>query len=247
MAERLRVEILRPAPERYAYLLIDERERSATAVDPGDGRLALEAARREGVHLVAVLVTGASPQAAPSEELLARAGPLRVFGAAADAERIPGLTDALGDGDAVRLGRFRAVARLASEAPGEPVVYYFGSEKTAFSGEALAPLASDVASSVERARARADRIAALPEETLVYASAEATVAALELALALEPENRAASDKLAWARSRIAQGRSTVPTTVGAERATNPLVRLAPELLRARLAALAGERERLALV
>ena len=74
------------------------------------------------------------------------------------------------------------------------------------------------------------KLSGLSDDTKVYCGHEYTVKNLEFAATLEPKNRAIADKLAWARSRRAEGQPTVPTTIASERATNPFLRTkSPEL------------------
>jgi hydroxyacylglutathione hydrolase len=87
-----------------------------------------------------------------------------------------------------------------------------------------------------------ERLATLPDDTRVYCGHEYTQKNLEFAVTLEPNNRAATEKLAAVRVRRSRGEPTVPTTIAEEKATNPFLRTAsPELaasVRARVPGLA---------
>ncbi len=68
------------------------------------------------------------------------------------------------------------------------------------------------------------KLAALPPDTRVYCAHEYTAANVRFARAVEPGNAALAaweDEVASLRT---DGRATVPTTVGHERATNPFMR-----------------------
>jgi hydroxyacylglutathione hydrolase len=68
------------------------------------------------------------------------------------------------------------------------------------------------------------RLAALPPETLVCCGHEYSESNARFALTVEPENpalRARADEIARQR---AEGRATVPTTIGEELAANPFMR-----------------------
>ena len=43
--------------DNYAYLLIDEDTKLAAAIDPADAEVVYEAAKKEGVEIVAILTT----------------------------------------------------------------------------------------------------------------------------------------------------------------------------------------------
>jgi len=70
------------------------------------------------------------------------------------------------------------------------------------------------------------KLAALPGETRVYCGHEYTVANGRYAVAAEPDNTAAKAALGEAERLRAAGKPTLPTTIAAERATNPFMRAA---------------------
>jgi hydroxyacylglutathione hydrolase len=68
------------------------------------------------------------------------------------------------------------------------------------------------------------KLAALPESTRVYCGHEYTMANIAFAEAVEPGNaKLAQRKVRDAKTRE-QGKPTLPTTIGEERATNPFLR-----------------------
>ena len=68
------------------------------------------------------------------------------------------------------------------------------------------------------------RLAALDPESLVCCAHEYTVANLEFALQVEPENAQLVDRLASARAIRSAGQPTVPSVLKDELATNPFLR-----------------------
>jgi hydroxyacylglutathione hydrolase len=70
-----------------------------------------------------------------------------------------------------------------------------------------------------------EKLAALPDETLVYCGHEYTLANIDFAKAVEPENAALAEReTADARARR-EGRPTLPSTIAREKATNPFLRV----------------------
>jgi hydroxyacylglutathione hydrolase len=68
------------------------------------------------------------------------------------------------------------------------------------------------------------KLAALPDETLVYCGHEYTLANIGFAKAVEPANDALLER-ERADARLRQGgRPTLPSTIGREKATNPFLR-----------------------
>jgi hydroxyacylglutathione hydrolase len=76
------------------------------------------------------------------------------------------------------------------------------------------------------------RLAALPDDTLVYCAHEYTAYNLPFALACEPDNPAIQQRIAETKRLRAANRPTVPFTIALEKATNPYLRCtSPELIR----------------
>ena len=81
-----------------------------------------------------------------------------------------------------------------------------------------------------------DRLAALPDDTLVYCAHEYTEANLRFAVAVEPGNAALRARVARVAALRAAGRSSVPSTLGEEKASNPFLRCnEPAVIEAALA------------
>jgi hydroxyacylglutathione hydrolase len=70
-----------------------------------------------------------------------------------------------------------------------------------------------------------EKLAALPDETLVYCGHEYTLANIGFAKAVEPDNAALAEReSADARARR-ESRPTLPSTIAREKATNPFLRV----------------------
>jgi hydroxyacylglutathione hydrolase len=78
------------------------------------------------------------------------------------------------------------------------------------------------------------KLAALPDNTQVYCGHEYTEKNLRFALTLEPGNQALKAKHEWSLKTRADGKFTVPSTIGDEKKTNPFLRTDSPELRANL-------------
>lgn len=224
--------------DNYSYLVIDEESRVAAVVDCAEADPVLDAARENGVTVNAVLSTHHHFDHVGGNEEIARRVPVRVWGNADDAARIPALTDGVRAGDEVRVGRLSARVLFIPAHTSGHIAYHFGREGAVFTGDTL--FAAGCGRLFEGDPAQMmdslGRLSALPDDTRVYCGHEYTVRNLEFAATLEPGNRAIADKLAWARARRADGQPTVPTTLASERATNPFLRTSSPELRATIRA-----------
>jgi hydroxyacylglutathione hydrolase len=68
------------------------------------------------------------------------------------------------------------------------------------------------------------RLRALPDDTELYCGHEYTLANGRFALTIEPQNEALKQRVGEAEALRAEGRPTLPTTIGAEKAVNPFLR-----------------------
>ncbi|MGL5290967.1 MAG: hydroxyacylglutathione hydrolase [Vibrionaceae bacterium] len=68
------------------------------------------------------------------------------------------------------------------------------------------------------------KLANLPDQTKVFCAHEYTLANLQFALAVEPDNEMLHQTLAWATAQRAQNLPTLPSTIGKEKMINPFMR-----------------------
>jgi hydroxyacylglutathione hydrolase len=218
--------------DNYSYLIIDEAEGVAGVVDCAEVPPVMDAARAEGVTIVAVLATHHHYDHVGGNEEIARQIPVRIYGNADDEGRIPALTDGVREGDGVYIGKLMASVLLIPAHTSGHIAYHFARERAVFTGDTLFAAGCGRLFEGEPAQMMASlgKLNELPEETRVYCGHEYTVKNLEFASTLEPRNKAISDKLAWARARRRERQPTIPSTIGSERATNPFLRTrSPEL------------------
>lgn len=229
-----------PVPQladNFAYLVVDDDQQVAAVVDCAEADKVLDEVRRRGLKLTAVLSTHwHGDHVGGNLDLLSAMPKLRVYGASAENGRIPGLTDPLADGGTVEVGRLRgAVIGIPAHTNGH-VAYHFPALKAVFSGDTLfiggcgrvfeGKAATMVASLA--------KLAALPDETQVYCGHEYTEKNLQFALTLEPGNAALKAKYEWTRRTRAEGKFTIPSTIGDEKRFNPFLRTGSAELRASL-------------
>ena len=228
-----------PVPQladNYAYLVIDPASGQAAVVDCAEAAPVLAEATQRGVRLTAVLATHHHfDHVGGNQDLLKALPQLRVYGSAADAPRIPGITDRVADGDPVHMGQLAGCVIFIPAHTSGHVAYHFPSEHAVFTGDTLFAGGCGRLFEGDAAQMKASlaRLAALPDDTRVYCGHEYTQRNLEFGLTLEPGNQALVDKLARVRSLRRAQEPTVPSTIAEERATNPFLRTSsPELVAA---------------
>ncbi len=228
----LQVRIFPALQDNYGFLVRDAATGAVAAVDTPDAEAVLAAAREAGWDISVILNThwhadhtqgNAAVKAATGAEIV---GPEEVRRAAPlDRAIAPGETVMLGDTrfDVIETGG-HTLGHVSLHAP---------DAATVFTGDALFSMGCGrmFEGTPEQMWAGLERLAALPDDTVVWSAHEYTAANARFALSVDPDpavKRRAEEVFA-ARER---GEATVPSTLGLERATNPMLRaplLHPEL------------------
>ncbi|HSN55517.1 MAG TPA: hydroxyacylglutathione hydrolase [Candidatus Sulfomarinibacteraceae bacterium] len=219
--------------DNYVWVLEREGWRRVVVVDPGDAEPVLAALSRRKLEVAAVLVTHHHRDHTGGVVEVADRFAAPVHGPAR--EPVPGLTAGVADGDRVELDDLELDLRVA-EVPGHTAGHVaYLAPAFALVGDTLfaGGCGRVFEGTFEQMHASLQRLAGQPPATSVYCAHEYTVANLRFALAVEPGNRAISERLAAARAATTAGQATVPSRLADELATNPFLRCSePEVVAA---------------
>ena len=207
----------------------------ALAVDPCDSSLVLRALQQHGLKLRTILVTHHHWDHVGGTDQLKQKTGCEVIGA--DKRRIPGIDSVVADGQILSAGN-RKVRVIAT--PGHTstsVCYYMepsaSSENgilwtgdTLFVGGCGRLLECSAKSMYESLQ----RLASLPDDTLVYCGHDYTLENYEFASGIEPGNQVVKERLEQIRQLLKRDKLTVPSSILLERTTNCFLRAdTPEL------------------
>lgn len=210
--------------DNYLWLIHDQE--FACVVDPGDAAPIREALASLGLSLVAILLTHHHADHAGGVLDLLRQTQVPVFGPAR--ESIPGVSHPLSEGDTVDLPELD-LQLLVWDVPGHTaghIAYNAPKQHWLFCGDTLfaggcGRLFEGTAAQMTDSLAK---LAALPDDSLIYCAHEYTVSNLRFAVAAEPDNPRIAQRLSDAQTLRALGESTVPSSLGLEKLTNPFLR-----------------------
>src|SRR5919106_2689588 len=233
---QLQVEQLPVLSDNYVYLIHEPRAGVSGVVDPAVAAPVLDRLQAHGWKLDWILSTHHHVDHTGGNRELKEATGCRIAGPKADAARIPGIDLGLAEGDRFALGDAEA---QVFETPGHTsghISYWFADAKALFCADTLFSLGCGRVFEGTPAQMwdSLSKLAALPDDTLVYCAHEYTQSNARFALSVDPDNPALKERAAEVDRQRAADQPTVPTRLSAERAANPFLRVRDPAIRARL-------------
>jgi len=222
--------------DNYAYLIHDPDSGATAVADVPDAGAVAAALAGRGWRLTDILLTHHhADHVGGVAELRAQTG-ARVWGAAADAHRLPPLDRAVGP---ERTERFDGATVRVFAVPGHTsghIAYFLDGENLLLSGDSLMALGCGrlFEGTPEQMLASLTALAALPDDTTVCSGHEYAQTNARFALGIDPDNPALQDRAAHIDALRGEGRPTLPTRLGEEKATNPFLRAHDPAIRAKL-------------
>ncbi|MDQ0510512.1 hydroxyacylglutathione hydrolase [Ancylobacter amanitiformis] len=222
--------------DNYAVLLRDTVTEATAVIDAPEVAPIAAALERENWALTHILVTHHHTDHIAGVMALKERFGATVIGPKAERDTIPGLDFAVVDGDPVAVGNL--VGRVM-ETPGHTkghIVFLFEEDRLLFSGDTLfvmgcgRPFECDPPVLWESLL----RLRALPDDIVVYCGHEYTLSNARFALSVDPDNAALAARVTEVEALRAAGKPTLPTLIGAEKATNPFLRADEPELAARI-------------
>ena len=212
--------------DNYGFLAHDPNLNVTASIDTPEEGPINTALEEKGWRLTHILNTHHHGDHTGANMALKERWGCTIVGAANDAERIPGIDVRMADGDKYQFGSLIAdVFEVPGHTTGH-IAYYFSSEDIAFVGDTLFALGCGrlFEGTPEMMWNSLQKLMALPDETIVYCAHEYTQSNAQFALSVEPGNAALVARSQEIDALRAEGKPTVPTTIGLERATNPFLR-----------------------
>ncbi len=218
--------------DNYGYLLRDMETGAVASVDAPEEAALVAALEERGWGLDLILLTH------HHEDHVDAVGPLRarygakVWGAAADAHRLPKLDRDLKEGDEAALGA--SVSRVI-DVSGHTVGHIaYAFEGAVFTADSLMALGCGrlFEGTALQMWGSLSKLMALPKETLVYSGHNYGASNGRFALSIEPGNAALQDRVRRIAEADAAGAPICPVTLEEELATNPFLRATEESVKA---------------
>jgi hydroxyacylglutathione hydrolase len=212
--------------DNYIYLINDPVSGETAVIDPALAQPVLDVLEKKGWRLTYILNTHHHwDHVGGNLELKQKTG-CKIIAAQADRDRIPGIDRGVGEDDVIALGQHQA--RVIST-PGHTlghIVYHFAEDGALFCGDTLFVMGCGrlFEGTPEQMWNSLQKLKALPPSTRIYCTHEYTQTNGRFALSVEPDNRQLQEKMIEVKQLRAENKSTVPSTIEQEIATNPFFR-----------------------
>jgi hydroxyacylglutathione hydrolase len=208
--------------DNYIWCLRDETR--AAVVDPGDAAPVFAYLTRENLELSAILATHHHNDHVGGIGALTQRHPVPVYAPFDD--RIDGVTNRVAEGDRVRLPQFGLELRVL-EIPGHTLTHiaYYGPNML-FCGDTLFACGCGrlFEGTPRQMLTSLTKLAALPEDTLVYCGHEYTESNLRFGRTVDPANPFLESWEQQASDLRRRQQPTLPSSLARERRGNPFLR-----------------------
>lgn len=223
----IQIHALHAFSDNYIWLLQDLSARTCAVVDPGDAAPVLAwLEEHPGWRMTDILITHHHHDHVGGVAQIKQVTGARVCGPAH--ETIPARDVALVDNDRVSvLGLDFTVHAVPGHTLGHIAFYHDDAARPVlFCGDTLfaAGCGRLFEGTPQQMHTSLDRLAALPDATLIYCAHEYTLSNLRFAHAVEPENTDIAERLAQVTQWRAENRISLPSNLALERRTNPFLR-----------------------
>ncbi len=219
--------ILPALDDNYIYLYQCDKN-NTLVVDPGDGSTVLDVLEDQGLALTTVLTTHHHFDHVSGVKELKKKTGCEIIGS--DKNSISVIDRIVRDRDVIEISSTKIVVIATPGHTQDSICYYVQPSKkhsgilftgdTLFIGGCGRPIECDASTMWDSLQ----KLAALPDDTLVYPGHNYTEENYEFALTIEPNNTLVERSLQTIKEWQSLGKPTVPSNIGQERATNIFLR-----------------------
>jgi hydroxyacylglutathione hydrolase len=232
----LEIEVFLCRSDNFGVLLHDSETGATVSIDAPEEAPIIDALSRRGWTLTDIFTTHHHQDHVEANLALKEKYGCEIRGPHDEAIAIPGLDRSAADGDEFEFAGHRVQVISTPGHTAGHICYYFPDDALLFAADTL--FAMGCGRLFERPAADMwhsfQKLMALPDDVRVYFGHEYTLSNARFAVTVDPQNASLAQRASEVEALRNDGKFTIPTTIGAEKQTNPYMRVADEALRAHL-------------
>ena len=222
----LQIEQFSCRTDNFGVLVHDTESGATASIDAPEENPILDVLEKNEWQLTHILVTHHHQDHVEANLALKEKFSAKIIGPRGEAQKIPGLDVPVSGGETFQFAD-HDVQVIAT--PGHTlghISYYIPSASTAFTADTLFALGCGriFEGTPEQMFRSLQALAALPDDTTVYCGHEYTEANARFAVTVDPDNKKLARRAKQIKKMRADGKATLPTTIGQEKALNPFLR-----------------------
>ena len=214
----MKIEIIKCLQDNYSYLIIDETNKNACVVDPGESSPIINFLRNKGINLRYILNTHHHHDHIGGNLELKKKYGSKIVAFKDDNDRIPEIDIFVQDNQIWKADNFEAKIYHTPGHTNGHITFHFFNEKKIFTGDTLFSLGCGriFEGTFEQMFNSLSKIKKLPKETEIYCGHEYTLQNSNFCIKHDSKNSKLKDKIIKIKEKIAHGLPTIPTNLGEE-------------------------------
>ena len=218
----MKIEIIKCLQDNYSYLIIDEINKNACVVDPGESIPIINFIENNNIKLKYILNTHHHYDHIGGNLELKKKYGSKIVAFKNDKDRIPEIDVFVEDNQIWKANNFEAkIYHIPGHTSGH-IAFYFFNEKKIFTGDTLFSLGCGriFEGTFEQMFNSLCKIKKLPKETEIYCGHEYTLQNSNFCIQQDPENSKLKNKITKIKKKLENGLPTIPTILGEEIESN---------------------------
>ena len=214
----MRIEILKCLQDNYSYLIIDETNKNACVVDPGESIPIINFVENNNIKLKYILNTHHHyDHIGGNLELKEKFGS-KIVAFKDDKSRIPEIDILVQNNQIWKADNFEAKIYHTPGHTSGHIAFYFFNEKKIFTGDTLFSLGCGriFEGTYKEMFNSLNKIKKLPKETKIYCGHEYTLQNSNFCIQQDPKNSKLKDKIIKIKKKLENGLPTLPTILSEE-------------------------------
>ena len=222
----MKIQIIPCLHDNYSYLVIDEKNNIACAIDPSEAKPIIKYLEKKNINLKYILNTHHHYDHVGGNQELKQKYNARVIGYRGDKDRIPEIDTLVDDQEIWKQESFEAkIIHIPGHTLGH-VCFYFFNEEAAFTGDTLFSLGCGkiFEGSYAQMFNSLMKIKALPLKTKIYCGHEYTKQNAKFCITHDKNNENLKNKIKIIDKKLENNLPTIPSTIREELDCNIFLR-----------------------